>query len=178
MSAQNDDIEEHLFHITEDSYGPTYKSHLIEIYKLYVEMADRVSSRRQAANSFYLTVNTAIIGAATFFQVSTGLVGLWLVAVAGAALCLMWIRNIQSYKDLNSGKFHVINKIETRLPIAPYDVEWEVLQRGKTKSIYRPFHTVERYVPQIFIVLYLCIIVLSVDWARIWNTIASAVGIC
>ena len=100
----NENIEEQLFRITEENYGPTYRTHLIEIYKLYVEMADRVSSRRQAANSFYLTINTAIIGAATFFQVSTSLIRLWLVAVAGAALCLMWIRNIQSYKDLNLGK--------------------------------------------------------------------------
>ena len=102
--TSDENIEEQLFRITEENYGPTYRTHLIEIYKLYVEMADRVSSRRQAANSFYLTVNTAIIGAATFFQVSTSLIRLWLVAVAGAALCLMWIRNIQSYKDLNLGK--------------------------------------------------------------------------
>ena len=35
-----------------------------------------------------------------------------MVAIAGVALCVMWIRNIQSYKDLNSGKFLVINKID------------------------------------------------------------------
>ncbi|RDD97660.1 hypothetical protein DTW92_07525 [Paracoccus pantotrophus] len=37
---------------------------VLEIYKMLVEMADRVSQRRQSANSFYLTVNTAIIGGA------------------------------------------------------------------------------------------------------------------
>ena len=30
-----------------------------ELYKLAVEMADRVSARRSLANSFFLTINTA-----------------------------------------------------------------------------------------------------------------------
>ena len=33
----------------------------LEQYKLYVEMADRISSRRQNANSFFLSINTAIV---------------------------------------------------------------------------------------------------------------------
>src|SRR5256885_4461010 len=33
----------------------------LEQYKLYVEMADRISSRRLTANSFFLTINSAII---------------------------------------------------------------------------------------------------------------------
>ena len=45
-----------------DSYGESYQAHSLEIYKLYVQMADNISARRQSANSFFLTVNTAIIG--------------------------------------------------------------------------------------------------------------------
>lgn len=167
-------MEEKLFPVSEESYGPEYKTHLLEMYKLYVEMADRVSSRRQRANSFYLAVNTGIIGAATFFHLpgATG-EGSWLIAIAGVLLCVMWIRNIQSYKDLNQGKFQIINLIEQRLPIAPYETEWDVLQRGETKSIYRPFHIVERYVPLIFILLYITFIVISIDWSKIWSGLIS-----
>jgi hypothetical protein len=170
-------VEEQLFPVAEETYGPEYKNHFIEIYKLYVEMADRVSSRRQTANSFYLTVNTAIVGAATFFQIPA-LEGFWLVPVAGVTLCAMWIRNIQSYKDLNSGKFRVINEIERRLPIAPYDAEWEILQRDKKNSAYRPFHSVEKYVPQIFILLYIAVVMLSVDWPSLCRALCTMLGIC
>jgi len=33
---------------------------VMDQYKLYVEMADRVSARRSLANTFFLTLNTAI----------------------------------------------------------------------------------------------------------------------
>lgn len=159
------EMERQLFPVSEDNYGPEYKSHLVDIYRLYVEMADRVSGRRQTANSFYLTVNTAIIGGASFLKIPEALAGgLWLIGIAGVALCAMWIRSIQSYRDLNSAKFHIITEVEQRLPVAPYDVEWEILRRGKESAIYRPFHTVEKYVPQIFMVLYVTIILLSIDW--------------
>ena len=33
-----------------------------EIYKIAVEMADRISARRGVANSFFLTINTTVSG--------------------------------------------------------------------------------------------------------------------
>ena len=33
-----------------EEYGTNYQAHLLEEYKLYVEMADRVSQRRAVAN--------------------------------------------------------------------------------------------------------------------------------
>jgi hypothetical protein len=51
----------------------------LELYKLAVEMADRVSARRATANAFFLTVNTALLA----FVSSGSLNMLWLVALAG-----------------------------------------------------------------------------------------------
>ena len=45
------------------SYGEQYEDHLFEQYKLYVEMADRVSARRMLSNSFFVSVHTALITA-------------------------------------------------------------------------------------------------------------------
>ena len=42
-------------------YPPEYYSHALEQYKLSVEMADRVSQRRQSANVFFLTVSSSLI---------------------------------------------------------------------------------------------------------------------
>lgn len=42
-------------------YGSEFEKHLFEQYKLYVEMADRISTRRMWANSFFLSVHTALI---------------------------------------------------------------------------------------------------------------------
>jgi hypothetical protein len=35
----------------------------LELYKLAVEMADRISARRALANTFFLTVNTGLAAA-------------------------------------------------------------------------------------------------------------------
>ena len=36
---------------------------ILEQYKIYVEMADRISARRSLTNTFFLTLNTAIFAA-------------------------------------------------------------------------------------------------------------------
>jgi len=51
-------IEATLLSVSEQDYGHNRKSHSMEIYKLYVEMADNISTRRQSANSFFLSVNS------------------------------------------------------------------------------------------------------------------------
>ena len=43
-----------------------WRSLLIDQYKLYVEMADRVSSRRAAANTYFLSLNTAVVALVSY----------------------------------------------------------------------------------------------------------------
>ena len=95
-----------------------HQSHLIEQYKLYVEMADRVSARRQASSSFFLSVNTAIVGIVEYLNFGTtskpdgGF--FFAVAIAGVVLSLLWYRIIRSYRDLNAAKFKVIHEVEKK----------------------------------------------------------------
>jgi hypothetical protein len=137
----------------------------VEIYKLLVEMADRVSERRQTANSFYLSINTAIIGASAYFTaLYSSKAGVLIIAVAGLCVSALWIRNIQSYKELNEGKFHVITELEKLLPVAAFTDEWAYLHRDGRGKKYRPFHTVEILVPWVFIVINAGQLFLLIDW--------------
>lgn len=100
------------------------KNDNLEIYKLLVEMADRVSQRRQSANSFYLTVNTALIGGSSFLaQKSQSLSSILTIALAGIAVSILWVWNIQSYKTLNEAKFKVITQIEDSFQFSPFKDE-------------------------------------------------------
>ena len=104
----------------EKEYGENFRTHCLEIYKIYLEMADRISSRRQTANSFFLSINTAIIAGTGYVKFSS--IGLSndyfviIVGVSGILICYIWYRLIRSYKDLNSGKFKVIHEIEKICP--------------------------------------------------------------
>lgn len=148
------------------SYGESYRDHCLEIYKVYVQMADNISARRQSANSFFLTVNTAVIGIVVYVGGASGKWN-WVVSLAGIALCYAWYRLIRSYKDINSGKFKVVQEIEKELPLSPYDAEWEALGRGDDPKLYLPFTHVEVWVPRIFGALHCIALLLSVSWDRI-----------
>lgn len=50
-----------LFKAQQKDYGEKYFPHLFEQYKLYVESAEKISDRRQNANNYFLTINTALI---------------------------------------------------------------------------------------------------------------------
>jgi hypothetical protein len=68
------DLNEFLYKVSVSEYGDKYAEHLLEQYKLYVQMADKISERRQSAHRFFITVNTALIA---FFGIvaSPGVVG-------------------------------------------------------------------------------------------------------
>lgn len=147
---------------SKESYGAEYEKHRFEQYKLYVEMADRVSARRMLANSFFLGVHTALITAFTVMLneniLSRSLVG-YAPFFPVILLCFVWWRIVYSYRQLNSGKFKVIHALEQSLPVAPYDAEWVALGEGKAGKLYRPLTHVENWVPLCFGVLYLLLAV-------------------
>lgn len=102
----------------------------LELYKLAVEMADRVSARRATANSFFVAVNgalAAVVGLAGWSTKSDHY-GLIITALAGITLSIAWWLLIEYYRPLNRPKFEVINEMENRLPEKPFTTEWAALK--------------------------------------------------
>jgi len=145
----------------------------IELYKLAVEMADRVSARRASANSFFLAVHaaiTALVGAlhppasalpsvaAKPFPFASVL-----IALAGITLAVAWWLSLRSYRDLNGAKFTVITALEKELPVQLFNDEWKLLKRDPVKlwrGRYAELGQVEQVVPIIFGLLYVGALVL------------------
>ena len=150
--------------ISKEEYGDDYKTHLLEQYKLYVEMADRISNRRQAANSFFLSVNTAIIALVGYLNSGSKAPSefYFLVSISGIVLCFMWYKLLCSYKNMNSVKFKVIQEIEAQLPFAPYYMEWEKLGKGKKSKLYLPFTRVEMFIPWVFLAIHFVFVLSNV----------------
>jgi hypothetical protein len=152
------------------NYGEKFQDHLLEQYKLYVEMIDRTSSRRNQMNGFYTSLLSgllALIAIATNkeiakFQTKFQAVAFVAVAILGVLLCIIWYLNIQSYKQLNSGKFKVINELEQQLPFACYKAEWEFLKKDKRYKGYLTQTDVEKIVPFILTIPYVSLLVYSV----------------
>ena len=170
---------EPLIGVGEDGYGSEYRSHLLEIYKIYVEMADRISERREKANSFFLAVNAALVtllakDAFGSVQATPRFLEV-LVPLAAGILCYFWYRIIRSYRDLNSAKFKVVHEIEKRLPVRPYDCEWDFVGRGKNKKLYLPFTHVEIAVPWLFLGFHVVLAASAVPWRSVLAFLGWAV---
>jgi hypothetical protein len=160
------DKENLLRKTSEEQYGEKFRDHCLEIYKIYVVTADKMGVRRQLANSFFLSINTAIIGLVSYLQAGSNtktFLGFYLlISISGMLICYMWYRLILSYKQISSGKFKVIHEIEEKLPLSPYNAEWEILGRGKDSKRYLPFTHIERLVPWVFFGLHTVVFLKSI----------------
>jgi hypothetical protein len=155
-----------------------YRAQLLDQYKLYVDMADRIAARRQTANSYFLSVNVALLGFIGYLTTKDEPASyLWLLGIAGVTLSYGWQRLILSYKGLSTAKYEVIHAIEKRLPISPYDAEWEALGRGEDEKKYKPFTHIELHVPWVFVALHAFVILRTIRWKALWDVALSLFGV-
>ena len=143
---------------------------LLDEYKLYVEMQDKISSRREETNRFYVTLLSALLALLTLVAGSgtgpafQGIQWAMIPAAAflGMAICALWFGTIRSFRQLNKAKFLVINEMEQSLPYACYKREWELMKgRAKERKYLTPTQVVEA-VPILFIIPYLFLLVWSI----------------
>ncbi|MFX1538098.1 MAG: hypothetical protein ACFFDI_28215 [Promethearchaeota archaeon] len=161
-SMNSTDPLEELFNTEEDIQDKT--TLLFDQYKLYVEMADKISARRSSTNSFYLTANSFLF-VALGILISTGLeVIAPVILIVGIFFSISWWLLINYYKNLNSCKFTVINEIEKKLPVMGFLTEWKLWKLGeKPLKKYRRLTFIEQWIPISLLVMYsLGLIILSV----------------
>lgn len=154
-----------------EHYGQAFQDHLLEQYKLYVEMMDRTSARRNQMNSFYTSLLSGLMALLALVtaqetvhaqEIELQILVFLAVAVLGLLLCLVWYFNIRSYKNLNSGKFKVIHELECQLPFPCYDREWEHLKKDKRYRGYWTQTKGESMVPIILAVAYMGLLIYTI----------------
>lgn len=154
-----------------------YQDHLFDQYKLYVELADKISARRETANAFFLTVNTSLLSFVGYITSKDTGDYIWLLGIVGLLICYFWYRLLCSYRGLNTAKFLVVHEIEARLPLKPYDAEWEALGEGKDDKRYKPLTHIEQCVPWVFAILHGFVLLRTTPWDHLVSfvkTICSA----
>lgn len=158
-----DDVREHLWNsgVTPERYREAdekYQAAIMDQYKIYVEMADRVSARRALTNTFFLTLNTAVFTVVGMLWANRPTGPVWflifpLFAVLGE--CGAWFYLVRSYRQLNTAKYAVIGALEEKLPTSPYwRAEWFALGEGRDRSKYWALTHLEQAVPIGFAVIY------------------------
>ena len=130
-----------------------------EMYKLYLETAERVSDRRASANAWMLSVNSAIVGLSSYLapgeQTAPGRIWSAAVPIAGILVCIAWAALLTSYSKLNGAKFKVLHELEAELPSALFTLERTFYRQAGRRSLSR----LELAVPWSFAALYAGLIV-------------------
>ena len=167
----SDDTASPLVRRPSNEYGESFGPHIIEQYKLYVQSAENVSTRRVQSSRYLLTLNAALV--ALYGLQSAGFSqGYWtlLVTIAGVAVSILWYLIIKSHADLNRIKFQLIHELETHLPVAVFTYEWELAEHGRGKA-YRAVSAIERWVPILFTGLHMVLgvlVILSLNGVLTW----------
>ncbi|MFJ5989278.1 hypothetical protein [Lentzea sp. NPDC092896] len=140
---------------------------LIEQYKTYVSLADKVSERRSTANSFFLAIHSAAVAVlAVLWKDRPVDVSPWLLilpCVIQTLVCIWWWTLLQRYRKLNSVKFAVVGALERQLPASPWWAEYQELKRQASGKGYPSLARVESMIPIAFGALYIGGLVVAVS---------------
>jgi hypothetical protein len=142
------------------------KSQIFEQYKLFVESAEKVSEKRSNTNKFYVGIITFIFGFVTIILQNSDKItpeiqkiSLFIIFILGFLISLFWLENIKAYKQTNSAKYKVINRMERRLPFQPFEEEWQILKKGN----YRTLSNIESTIPLVFSFAFLLLAIFTLN---------------
>ncbi|MDE6441837.1 MAG: TIR domain-containing protein [Clostridia bacterium] len=147
---------------------------LFDQYKMFVETSEELVKRKQSVNSFYVTLNSVILGAIISIMCAIndlpilfGLVKVSLIisvftSLVGLIVCFSWISILNSYADLNASKMKIIEFIEHHLAVNLYETEWSVMTQKVGKKKYKSFSKKERFVAILFAALYVIIVIVGI----------------
>ena len=142
-----------------------HNGELLDQYKMFQKSSEDLVARRQSVNSFYISVNSAMVA---LVGVVMGLVEMpakiyvmVFMCVVGIILDISWINILESYGMLNSAKMKVIGLIEEQLPVLLYDAEWRVMSDKLNNKKYVSFTDSEKRIPKIFAFIYCTVIMIA-----------------
>jgi hypothetical protein len=137
---------------------PGSTERISELYRMYVELMDRTTGRRQTANSFFVSLNAALLTLGSLTNVQGVRIdqrsGALASAFGGVIASILWWRLVRSYGALNGARFRVIGELERLLPVRPFAAEWAALNADGGARRFVAFSTLEQIVPFLFVAVH------------------------
>jgi len=161
------DIKNTLVGTLRENYSEKYQDHLLKQYEIFLQSAEKISDRRQNMNIFFLSINTGLVGLMGYLNLLNkntiiAFLNLLPINFAGIILCFIWYQILCFYKGLNESKYLIIHEIEKDLPLRPYKAEWVCTGEGKDPKKYKPFTDAEVFMPGVFFLLHLIVLIESI----------------
>jgi hypothetical protein len=134
----------------------------LEEYKLFSELVQHLSERRQTASQTYLAVNTAAFGVLAFLAKDAGFHGWGLVGVSvplffvGIIACVIWHKIVTHFREIIGWHYQQLRDMEEALPESAriYSLEFERFYLAQAGKRGFSFSQLEIWLPRLFIALY------------------------
>ena len=166
------DDEQHLFKKKKHEYDGNYVSDLLDQYKMYVNLTDRINERIQQSQSFFLSINTFAVGALGYTTLEYGINGehpditimLLVASVLATVFSVTWSISIVLHRKHRRRRFKVINLIEERLPLALFYTETKLLESEGGLKLHFIHTRLETIAHILLVVVYLTLVFYLVDF--------------
>lgn len=140
------------------------KGELLDQYKMFQKTSEDLVARRQSVNSFYISVNSALVALVGIvmglIEMPAKIYVMMFMCLTGIILDISWINILEAYGTLNASKLKVIRLMEEQLPVALYDVEWKVMSDKLNNKKYVSFTDSEKRIPRIFAAVYATVLLI------------------
>jgi hypothetical protein len=140
----------------------------VALFRLLVEQANVVAAARRDTSRFFLTFNTAAVGAYGYAQANHVVLSpvlLMALTVVMTFVSLLWLNLITYYGRIVSAKFQVIMMLERKFEIQPYDLEEKSVWKGRAPVVGAT--ALEAVIPAFFMLGYVIaalMLGLQFDW--------------
>jgi hypothetical protein len=131
---------------------------MMDLYKAYLSDLGSVGARYSTANSFYMTVVTALLGVLALIQANKPFSDMRVeivvtVAAFAVVICWIWRKTIDFYGDLFAAKFDVLREMEKQLPFQVFAAERQLLADRKAQWLLHNERRVPLYLAVFFVTL-------------------------
>lgn len=150
--------------------SPDEMKALFDQYLMFVKTSEDLVQRRQTVNSFYITINSALLAfSSALFGIEVDIfvrIGLMLaLCFTGIMTSISWRKMLISYGQLNRGKMRVIAELEKYLPASLFDAEWAAVKNPMNGYEHKSYTEREKSVPWIFILAYVFALLILLAYA-------------
>jgi hypothetical protein len=142
----------------------------VALFRLMVEQMSAIAAARREASRFFLTFNSAVLGAIGYAITNKLAISPVLEVAAAAAMAIVsifWWSMLAYYGRISHVKFKVLKQMEKTLPFQPYAAEDEIWANSRPGL---GASAVEACLPVLFGLAYLLVGVLvgvQIDWVHL-----------
>jgi len=106
----------------------------LEQYKIMVSSTEKVTDQRMKVNNLFFTVTSSILSVAfvlgkTYSFIPLSVFAMLVLTFLALLTTHFWKKLVNSYGNLNKGKFILIGRLEKELRTNLFDEEWEILTK-------------------------------------------------